>query len=223
MGGAISGITSAVSGVVGAIGTNKALNQEKKSINKQQDIQKDTTAQLLALMAPYRDAGTAALPKAQALAGQPIDREKLLNQYFSGDEYAIDSEAARRQQLAGAAATGGLGSTSTNNALAAIAPTLGNDYLNTMSAQQQDMYNQLMGMVNVGLQGAGGSGNAISSGGSNLIALQGAKGANNASRAALPYQTAAYANNAMGQGAASDVNQFTNMFGGMFGGMMGGV
>lgn len=223
MGGAISGITSAVSGVVGAIGTNKALNQEKKSINKQQDIQKDTTAQLLALMEPYRQAGIDAMPKAAALAGQPLDREKLLNDYYGGDEYAIQSEEARRQQLAGAAATGGLGSSSTNNALASIAPSLGQDYLNTMTAAQQDQYNQLMQMVGVGLQGAGGSGNAVSSGGSNLIALQGAKGQNNAARAALPYQTAAYANNAMGQGAAQDVNKFVDMFGGMFGGMMGGV
>lgn len=223
MGGAISGITSAVSGVVGAIGTNKALNQQKKSINKQQDLEQQNLERQLALTAPYRAAGEQALTQAQGLAGKPIDREALLNQYYGGNEYAIQSDAATRQQLAASAATGGLGSTSNNNVLASIAPTLGQDYLNTMSAQQSDMYNQLMGLVNVGLSGSGAAQNANASATSNLVALQGAKGQNNASRAALPYQTAAYANNAMGQGAASDANSFTNMFGGMFGGMMGGI
>lgn len=223
MGGAISGITSAVSGVVGAIGTNKALNQQKKSINKQQDLEQQNLERQLALTEPYRNAGTQALTQIQTLAGKPIDREALLNQYYGGNEYKIQSDAATRSQLAAAAATGGLGSTSNNNALAAIAPTLGQDYLNTMNAQQQDMYNQLMGLVNVGLSGTGAAQNANASATSNLVALQGAKGQNNASRAALPWQTASYANNAMGQGAASDVNSFTNMFGGMFGGMMGGI
>lgn len=223
MGGAISGITSAVSGIVGGIGTHKAQKAEQKSIDRQMDMQRESLDKQLALTAPYRAAGEAALPQLQALAGKPIDREALLNQYYGGNEYKIQSDAATRSQLAAAAATGGLGSTSNNNALAAIAPTLGQDYLNTMNAQQQDMYNQLMGLVNVGLSGSGAAQNAQASGTSNLIALQGNKGENSAKRAALPWQVGAYANNAMGQGAASDVNSFTNMFGGMFGGMMGGI
>jgi len=223
MGGAISGVTSAVGGIIGGIGTHKAQKAEQKSIDRQMDMQRDALAQQLALTSDYRAAGEKALPQLQAIAGKPIDREALLKSYYGGNEYAMNSEAATRNQLAAAAATGGLGSTTTNNALAAIAPSLGMDYLNTMSAQQQDQYNQLMGLVNVGLSGSGAASAAVGSGTSNLIGLQGNKGANSAARAALPWQVGAYANNAVGQGAASDVNSFTNMFGGMFGGAMGGI
>lgn len=219
MGGAIGGITSAVGGIIGGIGTHKAQKAEQKSIDKQMDMQRDSLAQQLALTEDYRAAGEKALPQLQAVAGKPIDREALLKSYYGGTEYAMNSDEARRSQLAASAATGGLGSATTSNALAAIAPSLGMDYLNTMTAQQQDQYNQLMGLVNVGLSGSGAQSAAISTGNSNLIGLQGAKGQNSAARAALPWQVGAYANNAMGQGVASDANTFTSMFGGMMGGI----
>jgi|SRR6478736_3760283 len=219
MGGAISGIGGAVSGIIGGIGASKAAKQQAKSTDKQMDMQRQLLEEQRALMEPYVNAGTTALGSVQKIAGQPIDRDAALKEYYGGQEFAQDSEAARRQQLAASAATGGLGSSSTNNALAAIAPQLGQNYLTQMTAQQQDMYNQLMGLVNVGLSGAGGQSAASAATTNSLTALQGQKGNINAARAALPWQVAANANASMSQGAANDVNSFTSMFGGMFGGV----
>lgn len=219
MGGVISGVTGAVGGILGGIGANKAAKQQAKSTNKQMDMYRELAEQQRQLLDPFVKAGTGALSGLAATAGKPIDREALLNKYYSGNEYKMESEQARREQLAAAAATGGLGSSATNNALAAIAPTLGQNYLSQMTAQQQDMYNQLLGLANVGLSGAGAQSAAAASTTNSLAALQGQKGNINASRAALPWQVAGNVNASMGQGAASDVNSFTNIFGGFFGGV----
>ncbi|HDC4470530.1 TPA: DNA transfer protein [Enterobacter kobei] len=213
MGGAISGIGNAVGGILGGIGANKAAKQQQKSLDKQMDWQRDLMERQDAWLSPFREAGTNALPDLVALAGQPIDREKSLSQYYGGQEFAQSEEAARRSQLAAAEATGGLGSSATNNALASIAPTLGQNYLAQQTAQQQDMYNQLMGLVNVGLSGAGAQSATAAQGTNTLLGLQSQKGNVNASKAALPWQVAGYSQNALSQGAAQDVNNFGNMFG----------
>ncbi|QQV88677.1 DNA transfer protein [Kosakonia phage Kc166B] len=219
MGGAISGIGGAVSGIIGGIGANKAAKQQAKSTDKQMDMYRELAEQQRQLLDPFVKAGTGALGDLTAIAGQPIDREAALKQYYGGQEFAQDSEAARRQQLAASAATGGLGSSATNNALAAIAPQLGQNYLTQMTAQQQDMYNQLMGLANVGLSGAGAQSAAAAQSTNSLAALQGQKGNINAARAALPWQVASNVNGSLTQGAATDANSFTNLFGGLFGGV----
>lgn len=223
MGGAISGVTGAVSGVLGGIGTNKALKQQQKATDKQMNYQRELAAKQEEWLSPFRETGTAALPGLSALAGQPINREQLLGDYYNSQEFAQQEDQARRSQLASAEATGGLGTTSTNNVLASIAPQLGQNYLSMMTAQQQDMYNQLLGLANVGLSGAGAQSAAATGTTNALTALAGQKGNILAQKAALPWMTAASANSSIGNGAAQDVNSFTNMFGGMFGGMMGGV
>ena len=65
------------------------------------------------------------------------------------------NDQARNQQLAASEATGGLGSTSTGNALGAIAPQLGQNYLAMREGQQADLFNRLLSGVNIGLSGAG--------------------------------------------------------------------
>lgn len=220
MGGAISGITGAVSGVLGGIGTNKALKQQQKATDKQMDYQRELQAQQAEWLSPFREAGTNALGDLSAIAGQPINREALLSDYYGGQEFAMSEEQARRSQLASAEATGGLGSASTQNTLAAIAPTLGQNYLNAMQAQQQDMYNQLLGLTNVGLSGAGAQSAAATGTTNALTALAGQKGQILGQKAALPWNTAASVNSSLGNGAAQDANSFTSMFGGMFGSMI---
>lgn len=220
MGGAISGITGAVSGVLGGIGTKKALKQQQKATDKQMDMQRDLQEQQAEWLSPFRKAGTDAIGGLTALAGQPIDREALLSKYYTGNEFGMAEDQARRSLLASAEATGGLGSTATSNSLQAIAPTLGQNYLNAQQAQQQDMYNQMMGLVNVGLSGAGAQSAAASQTTNALTALAGQKGNILGQKAALPWQTAAAANQSMGQGVAQDFTSFSNAFGGMFGGMI---
>ncbi|EJI0957430.1 TPA: DNA transfer protein [Escherichia coli] len=219
MGGAIKGVTNAASGILGGIGANSASKEYKKANDRQQNLQEQMYQQQIAFGKPYREVGESALPRLQNLAGIPIDRNKLLGDYFNSQEFKLLNDQARYSGLASAEATGGLGSTATGNMLASIAPQLGQQYLSMKTAEQQDMYNQLMGLTNVGLTAAG-MGSAASANNSNVLtSLIGESGQIRGAQKALPWQTAASANSSLGNGASQDVNSFTNMFGGFLGGL----
>lgn len=218
MGGAISGITGAVSSVIGGVGASKAAKQQQKANDNQQAMLQDQQTYQRQQMQPFVSAGTNALSQLTSIAGQPINRADTLRDYYNSDEYKQMADAARYNVLSSAEATGGLGSSATSNALGSIASDLGQNYLSTMTAQQQDMYNQLMGLTNVGLSAAGQNVNSSQQFASQQSNLLQQEGQIRAGRAALPYQVAASANSSMGNGAASDVNSFTNMFSGFFGG-----
>lgn len=218
MSGAISGIGGAVSSVIGGIGASKAASQQQKYQDKAMDQQREGYNNAVQWMSPYQEAGKSALSGLQGIAGQPIDRTSLLNQYLSGPEFQMLSNQARYQGLNSAEATGGLGSTATMNMLSSIAPTLGKNYLNDMTNQQQNMYNQLMGLTGLGAESANALGNYAIGQGNTMAGMYQQKGQIMAGKAALPYQVAASANNSLNNGAASDVNQFTGMFGSLFGG-----
>lgn len=78
---------------------------------------------------------------------------QALNQYYNSQQYKDLAGQARYQSLAAAEATGGLGSTATGNQLAAIAPTLGQNWL----SGQMNNYNNL---ANIGLGALTGQANA---------------------------------------------------------------
>lgn len=218
MGGAISGVGGAVSGVLGGIGASKAATQQNKYQDRAMDQVRQGYSQAVDWLSPYQSAGQSALSGLQGLAGQPIDREALLNQYFNSNEYKMMADQARYQGLNSAEATGGLGSTATGNLLASIAPTLGQNYLADMTNQQQNMYAQLMGLAGMGAESANALGNYAVGQGNTMAGMYQQKGQIQAGKAALPWQVAASANSSINNGAASDVNQFTGMFGGMLGG-----
>jgi len=218
MGGAISGTGGAISGILGGIGANKAAKQQESA--QQQAMQQTQQGYNSAVgwMQPYETAGNSALSGLTSLAGKPLDRADLLNNYYNSREFSDLSQQARGQQLAAAEATGGLGSSATNNALASIAPALGQNYLADMTDQQQTMYNQLLGLSNMGAQSANALGNYAVGQGNTMAGLTQQLGQIKAGKAALPWQVAASANNSMAQGASQDVNKFTGIFANMFGG-----
>lgn len=218
MGGAISGVGNAVSGVIGGIGANKAANQQEKYQDQAMDRTREGYQSAVSWLSPYEEAGQSSLTGLQSLAGQPIDRNALLSNYFNSQEYQQQANQARYQSLAAAEATGGLGSSATSNQLAAIAPSLGQNYLSMMTDQQQNMYSQLMGLAGVGLNSANALGNFATGQASTLSAMEQQKGQIKAGKAALPYQVGASANSSISNGAAQDANSFTSMFGGMMGG-----
>lgn len=222
MGGSISGPTNAISGIVGGIGSHKAAKQQQNYQDKAMNSQRGAYQEAVSGMSPYQEAGQSALAGLQGIAGQPIDRNALLTQYFQSPEYQQLANQARYQSLNAAEATGGLGSTATSNQLASIAPTLGQNYLNDMTAQQQNMYSQLMGLSGMGAESANAMGNWALNQGNTMAGMYQQKGQIMAGKAALPYQVAASANSSIGNGAAQDVNKFADMFGSMFGGAMGG-
>lgn len=156
----MGGIAKGIGKVVGSItGSNAAADAQVNAANQSNATALQIFNQQQATLQPFVQAGLQGLSGLQSTAGQPIDRASTLSNYYNSSEYNQMANQARYQQLASSEATGGLGSTATSNGLAAIAPTLGQNYLNQMTAQQQNMYSQLLGLTNVGLS-AGGATNA---------------------------------------------------------------
>jgi len=116
------------------------------------DLQNQQFNRVMEQLAPYAAAGLPALQQIQQLS--TLDgQNSALNQYYNSDQYQQLANQARYQSLAGAEATGGLGSTATSNPLAAIAPTLGQNWL---SGQMQNYGN----LLNVGQSAAAGQASA---------------------------------------------------------------
>lgn len=152
----MGGIAKGLNKVVGSVtGTNQAAKAQTNAANQSNANALQIFNQQQATLQPFVQAGLQGLSGLQSTAGQPIDRASTLNNYYNSSEYNQMANQARYQQLASAEATGGLGSTATSNGLAAIAPSLGQNYLNQMTAQQQNMYSQLLGLTNVGLSAVG--------------------------------------------------------------------
>ena len=159
-------VASVGSAVIGSQAKKKAAKGQQQSAANELELQKQMFDEQMALGDPYRKFGEQYLPMLGE-AMQPIDRQAELGDYYQSPEYTMMNQQARNQQLAASEATGGLGSTSTGNALGAIAPQLGQNYLSMREGQQADLYNRLLGGVNIGLSGAGMQQNAAGQYGSN--------------------------------------------------------
>lgn len=156
----MGGIAKGIGSIVGSItGANQAADAQTNAANASNENAWRIYQDQKGTLADFLSAGKGALQGLTGLAGQPIDRNALLGEYYKSPEYAQMANQARYQQLASAEATGGLGSTATSNGLAFIAPQLGQNYLSMKTDEQQNMFNQLMGLTNVGLS-AGGASNA---------------------------------------------------------------
>lgn len=156
----MSFVGDAIGSVVGGItGSNKAAEAQKDAASQSAALSKEQFESIQKNLAPFLQFGTNQL---QGLGGlmQPLNRQQELAQFYQSPELALQSRQARGQQLAAAEATGGLGSTSTGNALASIAPQLGLSYLGQREAQQADLFNRLMSGAGMGLNAASMTGQA---------------------------------------------------------------
>lgn len=179
----MSGITKGIGNIVGSItGANQAADAQNNAANQSNATNLQIYREQQEILLPWLTAGQTGLAGLQGIAGKPIDRNALLTNYFNSPEYQQLSDQARYQGLNAAEATGGLGSTATGNMLSSIAPQLGQNYLNMMTDQQNNMYQQLMGLSNVGLSAAGASnaaaGNYANSYGDNMAQIGAAKAGN---------------------------------------------
>ncbi|WP_072929932.1 DNA transfer protein [Nissabacter archeti] len=188
----MSGIGKAIGNVVGSItGSNQAAAAQTSAANQSNATALQIYNDQKKTLAPFLNAGQSGLAGLQAIAGQPIDRNASLSNYYNSNEYQQLADQARYQQLASAEATGGLGSTATANGLAAIAPQLGQNYLSMMTDQQNNMYSQLLGLTNIGLN-AGGAQNAAAGQYSNAYQQNmGQIGASQAGKATAGFNTLA--------------------------------
>lgn len=160
----MSGITKGIGKVVGSItGANQAADAQINAANQSNATNLQIYREQQQRTQPWLTAGQSGLAGLTGLAGKPIDRNATLQSYFASPEYQMMADQARNQTLRSAQATGGLGSTATGNQLASIAPQLGQNYLSMMTDQQNNMFQQLMGLSNVGLSAAGASNAAAGS------------------------------------------------------------
>ena len=155
---AISAGGSILGGLLGSHGAHHAANAQLGFEKK--------------YLAPFFQAGQSALPDLQYLSS-PVGRSDFLNQFYGGQEFQTQEREADRNILANAEATGNLGSSSTQNTLARVAPNLG---MNALSQQ----IGQLTGLAKIGF------------GGASQLASQGALAGQ---AAAAPYQGASAALN----------------------------
>lgn len=201
-------ITAAVgAAVVGGVMQNQAAKKSARAQGRQAqneiDLQRETRDMSLANLRPFLQAGQGGIGGLSELANQRIDPNEFYSNYFQGPEYAQLSEQARNNILASQEATGGLRTTSTANMLGSIAPQLAQSAFSRQQALQDANYNRQLGLVNVGLNAAGGSNAAA---GNSANAISGAYrnlGAINAGAAAAPYQAGANMTNALGGALSS--------------------
>ncbi len=176
IGSLIGGLAGLAGSIIGGNKADDAAQAQANAADKNLQFQQDIFDKQEGWFKPYLDFGTGLLPQlGQAM--QPIDREASLAEYYKSPEYQAQSRQARGQQLAASEATGGLGSTSTGNALASIAPTLGQNYLSQQYAQQMDQFNKLMQGAGMGMNAAGmqsSAAGALGSSASQAINQQGA-------------------------------------------------
>lgn len=188
--GAVMGGTQLVGGILGAKGAQKAADTEAAAAQAGIDLQRETRDISLANLKPYLQTGTSALGGLTAAANQQLDPAKFYGDYFQGQEFKQLNDQANRNLLATREATGGLRTTSSANLLGSIAPQLAQSAFARQQALQDANYNRQLGLVNVGLNAAGGSNAAAGNAANAMSNLFVQQGAARAGGAAAPYQAA---------------------------------
>ncbi|ENF4635177.1 DNA transfer protein [Salmonella enterica] len=130
-------------------GAKEAAEAQKYAADLQNQ-QFNTIMNNLKPFTPLADKYVGSLEGLSSLEGQG----QALNNYYNSQQYQDLAGQARYQNLAAAEATGGLGSTATSNQLAAIAPTLGQQWLSGQMNNYQNLANiglgALQGQANAG-------------------------------------------------------------------------
>lgn len=179
-----------VGNVIGAKGAQKAAKTEAQAAQDAINLQRETRDLSLANLKPFLNAGTGGIQGLVDATNQKLDPAQFYGQYFNSPEYQQLSDQASRNILASREATGGLRSTSTANLLGSIAPQLAQSAFARQQALQDAAYNRSMGLVNVGLNAAGGANAVSGNAASNIGNLMLQKGQAVAGGQAAPYQAA---------------------------------
>lgn len=161
----------------GGKGGDGGASAQAKALNKQTELQRDQWNTIMQNLAPFTPLAQQYVSQLQGLSTLQGQNDAL-NSYYNSDQYKGLADQARYQTLAGAEATGGLGSTATSNQLATIAPTLGQNWL---SGQMQNAQN----LANIGLgalQGQANAGQTYANNMGSLYQQQAALAAANANR-----------------------------------------
>ncbi|EON3825434.1 DNA transfer protein [Escherichia coli] len=201
-------------------GSDSGSKAQARATEKGIELQREmwqTNMQNLAPFTPLAQQYVSQLQNLSSLQGQGQE----LNQYYNSQQYKDLAGQARYQSLAAAEATGGLGSTATGNQLAAIAPTLGQNWL----SGQMNNYNNL---ANIGLGALTGQANAGQNYANNVSQLYQQQAAASAANANKPSGLQSFATGAIGGAASgamigSAVPVIGTGIGALAGGVIGGL
>ncbi|MGQ6230668.1 DNA transfer protein [Serratia sp. IR-2025] len=158
-------------------GGDGGAGAQADAINRQTDLQREQWQTVMNNLAPFT-------PMAQQYVGQLQNlstlngQQSALNDYYNSGQFKDQANQARYQQLAASEASGGLGSTATSNGLAAIAPTLGQNWLTGQMNSAQNLANIGLGA----LQGQANAGQTYANNMGSLYQQQAALAAANANR-----------------------------------------
>ncbi|WP_318585829.1 DNA transfer protein, partial [Enterobacter kobei] len=158
-------------------GGDNGSKAQADALNKSTELQRDQWNTIMNNLAPFTPLAQQYVSQLQGLSTLQ-GQNSALNDYYKSSQYKGLADQARYQTLAGAEATGGLGSTATSNQLATIAPTLGQNWL---SGQMQNAQN----LANIGLgalQGQANAGQTYANNMGSLYQQQAALAAANANR-----------------------------------------
>lgn len=141
------------------------------------DLQKQQWDTIMKNLAPFTPLAQQYVQQMQGLSTLQGQGDAL-NQYYGSSQYKGLADQMRNQQLAAAEATGNLGATTTQNALATIAPQLGQSWLNNQMGNYQNLANIGLGA----LQGQANAGQTYANNAGQLAQQQAALSAANANR-----------------------------------------
>lgn len=176
------------------------------------DLQREMWQTNMQNLAPFTPLAQQYVQQLQGLS-TPEGQGQALNQYYNSDQYNQMANQARYQSLNAAEATGGLGSTATGNQLAAIAPTLGQNWL---SGQMNNYQN----LANIGLGALTGQANAGQNYANNVSQLYQQQANTAAANANQPSGTQKFLGGAMAGASAGSV---AGPWGAAIGGAIGGL
>lgn len=201
-------------------GGDGGAKAQAKATQKGIDLQREmwqTNMQNLAPFTPLAQQYVSQLQNLSTLQGQG----KALNDYYNSQQYKDLAGQARYQSLMSAEATGGLGSTATGNQLAAIAPTLGQNWLSGQMNNYQNLANIGLGA----LTGQANAGQNYANNASQLYQQQANAAAANANRPSgfQGFATGALGGAATGAAIGSVVPVLGTGAGAIAGGVIGGL
>lgn len=193
-------------------GGSDAADAQVEAANIAARNQREMLEKQLGLTGEYREAGLQGLEGFLGLLSQQ-GRNEFLNDYFNSAEFSTLNNQALSNQLAASEATGGLGSTSTQNQLGRIAPNLG---LSALSGQMGNYGN----LINTGLNATGMASGSMQNAGNNLSDLALQRGAYQAGGIQAQQQQMQQLGQLLGTGAGY---AFGGQAGGAIGGALGGA
>lgn len=167
-----AGAATVVGGALSSKGQKDAAKTQAGSAEAAEQGLQDRFDFTNQLMNPFYQMGAGNIGQLNMMANQDFDREQMLSDYYKGGEYATMNDQAMRNVNAMNEASGNVGTSAGGNALAAIAPQLGQNYLGSMYAQRQDKFNMLNSLVGAGQNAAAMQGNNAMQMGSQSAGIQ---------------------------------------------------